>query len=88
MGPSLWTLFQSGMSLWFGYDTEDNKNQLAFWTTNEVIDIATQLYVGLAPIYLLFNLHLPMAKRLPAMVSFTPNLTYRNPPNLRAHVLT
>lgn len=50
-------------------------NQLAFWTANGVIDITTQFGVGLLPIYLLLNLHLPMAKKRLAMLSFIPNVT-------------
>ncbi|KAL9130490.1 MAG: hypothetical protein Q9175_007011 [Cornicularia normoerica] len=48
-------------------------NQSAFWITNGVIDAITQLLIGLAPIYLLFNIHLSVAKKRLAFLSFTPN---------------
>ena len=69
-------------------DDEDNRHQFAFWITNGVIDVTTQLQIGLAPIYLLSILHLPAAKKRLSLLSFTPNTTYRTPPNLHAYVLT
>ena len=53
--------------------------------TNGVIDVATQLFTGLAPIYLLFNLHLPLAKKLPGMLAFTPNLTSVAPKSTKSY---
>ena len=50
--------------------------QLAFWITNGVIDILTQSLIGLAPIYLLFNLQISVAHKRLAMVAFMPNMTY------------
>ncbi|CAD6573233.1 MAG: hypothetical protein ASARMPREDX12_005913 [Alectoria sarmentosa] len=46
-----------------------------FWIINGVIDVTTQLLIGLAPLYLLFNVHLPMAKKRLVLLSFTPNIT-------------
>lgn len=67
---------------------ENDEDQLAFWMSNGVIDVTTQLLTGLAPLYLLSNLHLPIAKKRLALLSFTPNLTYQIPPDLHDHVLT
>ena len=50
--------------------------QLGFWISNGTIDVVSQILIALAPIYLLFNLHLPVANKLLAFVSFTPTLTY------------
>ena len=49
---------------------------MAFWIANGVIDVATQLLIGVAPVYLLFDVHLPVANKRLAFLSFTPNLTY------------
>lgn len=50
-------------------------NQLAFWSANAAVDVASTLMIGLMPIYLLFNLQLPQENKRLAMLSFTPNLT-------------
>lgn len=49
-------------------------DQLAFWITNGVVDTTTQLFIGLIPIYLLFNLQLSMNHKRIASMSFTPSL--------------
>ena len=36
----------------------------------------SQLFIGFAPVYLLFSLQLPASKKRLAMVSFMPNITY------------
>lgn len=69
-------------------DDENNGSQSAFWMTNGMIDVTTQLLMGLAPLYLLFDLHLPVAKKRLALLSFTPYITYGSPPNLIFRVLT
>ena len=51
------------------------RKQLAFWSVNAVVDIASTLMIGLMPIYLLYNLQLPRENKRLAMLSFTPNLT-------------
>lgn len=58
---------------------------MAFWVVNGVLDIITQISVGLAPIYLLYHLHLKAANKRLAFLSFTPNLTYAWPPQRRCH---
>ena len=49
--------------------------QLAFWSANAAVDVASTLMIGLIPIYLLYNLRLPKGNKRLAMLSFTPNLT-------------
>ena len=56
-------------------ETAAEQKQLAFWSVNAVVDIASTLMIGLMPIYLLYNLQLPRENKRLAMLSFTPNLT-------------
>ena len=55
---------------------ESNGMQLDFWIANGVVDVVTQLLVGLTPIYLLMNLQLSAANKRLAMAAFAPNITY------------
>lgn len=56
--------------------TRTNRTQLAFWIANGLVDVVTQLLVGLTPIYLLMNLQLSAANKRLAMAAFAPNITY------------
>ena len=57
------------------FENKAKWNQLAFWSVNAAVDVASTLMIGLMPIYLLFNLQLPQENKRLAMLSFTPNLT-------------
>ena len=57
------------------YSSADAK-QFAFWITNGVVDVTTQLFIGTIPFYLLWNLQLPKANKRVASMSFMPSLLY------------
>ncbi|KAL9037790.1 MAG: hypothetical protein Q9214_005546, partial [Letrouitia sp. 1 TL-2023] len=59
---------------WKNSTSQKCVNKLAFWTVNGVVDILTQLCVGLLPVYLLAGLQLRKPKKTFSMLSFTPNM--------------
>lgn len=75
MEPRFWTLYEQGKDLFYLAEEAD-RYQMAFWIANGVADIATQLVVALAPIYLLYHLNIQAANKRVAFLSFMPNITY------------
>ncbi|KAI4166126.1 MAG: hypothetical protein LQ342_000012 [Letrouitia transgressa] len=63
---------------WKNPSSQKCVNKLAFWTVNGVVDILTQLCVGLLPVYLLAGLQLRKTKKIFSMLSFTPNMLFVN----------